>query len=98
MESTILELYELDPSMTDSDVLKALKSLRRILVGEDTVKDYTILPWTLFNVVRVVAAEKKWSDRAMVNCVDRLMESVENHSFGKNSQDYLEFLSAWLSS
>jgi hypothetical protein len=96
MESTIMDLYELDSSMTDGDVIKSLKSLRRMILGEDTVKDYTILPWTLSNVVRVAAAEKKWSDKVLVNCVDRLIESVENHSFGKKSQDYLEFLSAWL--
>lgn len=96
MESTILDLYELDPSMTDGDVIESLKSLRRMILGEDTAKDYTLLPWALSHVVSVAAAEKKWSYKVLVNCVDRLFESVENHSFGKKFQDYLESLSAWL--
>ncbi len=84
MESTILDLYELNPYLTDQEVVKALKSLRRMFLGEDTVRNCTLLPWTLSNVVRIAAVEKKCSDRVVANCIDRLIQSVENHSWGRN--------------
>lgn len=96
METTILDYYELNPFLTDQEVIRALKSVRKMYRREDTRRDYTQLPWTLWHVLGVVAMWKKYTDTIMVNCIDRLIQSVENHSWGKKSQDYLDFISVFL--
>ncbi len=96
METTILDYYELNPFLTDQEVIRALKSVRKMYRREDTRRDYTPLPWTLWHVLGVVAMWKKYSDTVIVNCIDRLIQSVENHSLSKKSQDYLDFISVFL--
>lgn len=98
MESTILDYYDLNPFLTDQEVVRALKSVRRMYRGEDTHRDYTVLAWTLCHVLRIVILWKKYSDTIIVNCIDRLIQSVENHSWGKKSQNYLDFITFWLGS
>jgi len=42
--------------LTDQEVVKALKSLRRMLLGEDTIRDYTLLPFS------------RWMNGGKVSC------------------------------
>jgi hypothetical protein len=96
MELTILDYYELNPFLTDREVIRALKSVRRMYRGEDTRRDYTPLPWALSQVLGVVAMWKSYSAVILVNCIDHLIQSVENHTGGRKSRGYLDFLSAFM--
>ena len=85
--------YDLNPAMTDRDVLKGL---RRISKGVDRRRDYANLSWALSHVLGIVVVWKWFQTRVLVNCIDSLIQSVENRAMGKRSQEYLDFVSIFL--